>query len=120
MPMALSIVSQCPDAWCNVEVIAGGPLERPVVACGAGFADAPVCSATTYEWTVELALGTLEYRFLRVRDVAGDHEELTQHTGSWEVHAGRQVLSFAYVYPDASSAGGEGAPMLPDTALAAP
>jgi hypothetical protein len=82
-----------------------------VVACGIGLADHPVCSATTYEWTVDLATGPLEYDFVRTRDVMDEQEEQLQHSGTWQIHSGHQVISLGYVYP-----GG----MLPDTAVPTP
>jgi len=112
-----AIFSRCPDEWCQSQVIAGGPIEHPVVACGRGLADQVTCTATTYEWTVELDPGTLEYRFERMRDLLGDNEVQILHTGTWEVHSGRQVLTFEYAYPAQSSGGGV---ILPDTALPAP
>ena len=114
---AFVIWSRCPDEWCQTQVIAGGPIERPVVACGRGLADQVTCAATTYEWTVDLDPGTLEYRFERTRDLPGDNEVQVLDTGEWEVHGGRQVLTFEYVYPSQSSKGGV---TLPDTALPTP
>lgn len=113
---AFLVWSVCPDEWCQVEVVEGGPIQRPVIACGPPdiIADAVMCSEKTYEWTVELIPGTLEYRFERQRDVPGDDERQLLHTGTWEVHSGRQVLSFVFEYPG-------GAPTtLPDTAVPAP
>ncbi len=111
---AFVIWSQCPDEWCQTQVIAGGPREHPVIACGQGLADQVTCSATTYEWTVELVPGTLEYRFERFSALT-DQDPQILHTGTWEVHLGRQVLSLGYTYPSTSGAG-----QLPDTALPAP
>lgn len=119
---AFLVVSRCDDPWCQDQAFEDGPIEHPVVACGAGLADAPVCSVTTYEWTVELQTGTLEYEFVRIRDVQGANERQVQHVGSWEVHGGQQTLSFGYVYGGSGTGGnrGSGAPTLPDTAVPAP
>ncbi|MGH2417831.1 MAG: hypothetical protein ACRDFY_05810 [Candidatus Limnocylindria bacterium] len=112
---AFVIWSVCPDEFCQTQVVAGGPIEAPVIACGppVEIADAVVCSERTYEWTVDLSPGTLEYRFERQRDVPGDDERQLLHTGTWEVHSGRQVLTFVYEYPG-------GAATLPNTAVPAP
>lgn len=110
---AFVVWHRCDDPWCAGEAVSGGPAGHPVVACGVGLADHPVCSATTYEWTVDLATGSLEYEFVRLRDVLGANEHQVQHVGSWEIHAGQQVISLGYDYP--SPVG-----MLPDTALQAP
>lgn len=108
---AFVVYTRCDDEWCDETTAAAYPDGQSVVACGIGLADHPVCSATTYEWTVDLAAGPLEYDFVRLRDVLGDQEELLQHSGTWQIHSGQQVISLGYVYP-----GG----MLPDTALTAP
>jgi hypothetical protein len=112
------VVSRCPDEWCQSQPVAGGPIEHSVVACGPPdrVADATVCSARTFELTIPTMPGTLEYRFFRMRDVGGANEVQLLHQGSWEVHTGRQVLTFVYEYP-----GGSTAPSaLPNTALPAP
>ncbi len=108
---AFVVYVRCDDERCDETAAAAYPEGHPVVACGIGLADAPVCSATTYEWTWDLATGPLEYDFLRTRDVMGEQEDLLQHSGSWEIHTGSQVISLGYVYP-----GG----MLPNTALPTP
>jgi hypothetical protein len=112
------IWSRCPDEWCDVTVNAGGPTERPVIACGGSTSHTPACTADTYEWTVQLVPGTLEYRFERApggRLNSGRPSQVL-HSGTWDVHPGRQVLTFAYGYPSSSAEG----PVLPDTAMSAP
>jgi hypothetical protein len=110
---------RCPDEWCQPPKIPGMPTpedyEKPVVVCGRNLADQPICSARTYEWTLELIPGTLHYRFERepdgANDPTGSGASQTLVEGSWQVHSGRQVLTFEYVYPSASS-------QLPNTAVA--
>jgi hypothetical protein len=109
------IFTRCGDEWCDAPVSEAYPEGQTVYACAKGLADQVPCEATTYEWTVELATGPLEYDFVRNRDVFGDQEHQVLHSGSWVVHSGEQVLSFAYAYPS-NSAG----PTLPDTAVPAP
>ena len=108
---AFVVFTRCDDEWCDETTTAAYPVGQSVVACGIGLADAPVCSATTYEWTVDLATGPLEYDFVRIRDNIGEQEFLVQHSGTWQIHAGHQVISLGYVYP-----GG----MLPNMAVATP
>ncbi|MCC6619272.1 MAG: hypothetical protein IT341_09595 [Chloroflexi bacterium] len=114
-----TIWSRCPDEWCQPPSIPGVPTpdfyEKPVVVCGRNLADQPICSARTYEWTLALTPGLLQYRFEREPDGANDPTgtgpSQTLVEGRWQVHSGRQVLTFEYVYPS---------PHLPNTAMSAP
>lgn len=84
-----------------------------MIACGPDYADAPICSETTYEFSADLMPGPMDYHFYRIRDALGDNQEQLLHSGSWQIHSGRQVVTLEYVYPS-------GAGVLPDTAVTAP
>lgn len=117
---AFVVFTRCSDEWCDENTSADYPAGQTVVACGKGLADQVVCSATTYEWTVELETGLLEYDFVRTRDVLRDQEDQLQHSGTWQIHSGHQVISLGYAYPSTDDRAEPGGDALPDTAMSLP
>jgi len=77
----------------------------------------PLCSATTYEFSVGVPAGeTIEYELVRwpTSDLSSDAAERYLR-GEWEVQGGRiRTISLGYVYPDENGAGDN---TLPDTAM---
>ncbi len=120
------VIIDCADEWCDDETVnPDWPDGKIVIFCGPNVADAPVCAADTYEFTVELQPGRMDYWFLRVPDYETDsqglvlRDQLLYH-GTWDIHSGSQMISMEYVYPSGRSDAGGSVPTLPDTALPAP
>jgi hypothetical protein len=97
-----------------IELLCTTPTDSP-------FDDALVpCASRTYEVVMgsRLVGSTIDYALLRwtSTDLAHTDDQPEEHIpGSWTVREGRQVISLGFVYPGAALA-----PVLPNTAMAAP
>jgi hypothetical protein len=88
--------------------------------CAPPRSDTLVCEAKTYEVVLGIGPQSIDYALHMTRDLVSfdgrEAEEDLLLSGSWDVHAGRQVISLGYVYPGGASGG----PSLPDTAMGPP
>lgn len=122
------IIIDCADEWCDDETVQPDwPDGKIVIFCGPDVADAPVCSADTYQFTVALLTGRMDYWFFRIAEyeTARDSQgfpirDQVLHLGTWDIHSASQAITLEYVYPGGDSHTGGSGPTLPDTALPAP